>query len=180
MFGKKKCNEAVNISLEDILYLQLMIADKLGIDTDGIEKAEEIEENAVVDTEKFFEEEKAEGDHDDSIKNEEHTDKRKLIDEIGGMLKGKVDEEVWRTIIGKAEELAYTGSEDNEKVNEIEDKEEIEEEQKETGLKELEKKENSIKKPVMEITKSLISNSINNSYKSRDERIAETNKRFYL
>lgn len=38
------------------------------------------------------------------------TDKRKLIDEIGGILKGKVDEELWRTIIGKAEKLAYTDS----------------------------------------------------------------------
>ncbi|MDE5888962.1 MAG: DUF2213 domain-containing protein, partial [Bacilli bacterium] len=31
----------------------------------------------------------------------EDVDKRKLIDEIGGILKGKVDEELWRTIIGK-------------------------------------------------------------------------------
>lgn len=38
------------------------------------------------------------------------TDKRKLIDEIGGILKGKVDEELWRTIIGKAKKLAYTDS----------------------------------------------------------------------
>lgn len=38
-------------------------------------------------------------------------DKRKLIDEIGGILKGKVDEELWRTIIGKAEKIAYSKSE---------------------------------------------------------------------
>lgn len=47
------------------------------------------------------------------------TDKRKLIDEIGGILKGKVDEELWRTIIGKAEKLAYndsTASADDEKL----------------------------------------------------------------
>lgn len=37
-------------------------------------------------------------------------DKRKLIDEIGGILKGKIDEELWRTVIGKAEKLAYTDS----------------------------------------------------------------------
>lgn len=41
----------------------------------------------------------------------ESVDKRKLIDEIGGILKGKVDEELWRTIIGKAEKLAYNDSE---------------------------------------------------------------------
>lgn len=38
-------------------------------------------------------------------------DKRKLIDEIGGILKGKVDDELIRTIMQKAEELAYNDSE---------------------------------------------------------------------
>lgn len=47
-------------------------------------------------------------DMDDEKKVEnEKVDKRKLIDEIGGILKGKVDEELWRTIIGKAEKIAY-------------------------------------------------------------------------
>lgn len=41
----------------------------------------------------------------------EDVDKRKLIDEVGGILKGKVDEEVWRTIIGKLEKVAYDKSE---------------------------------------------------------------------
>ncbi|MBS4773123.1 MAG: DUF2213 domain-containing protein [Proteobacteria bacterium] len=48
----------------------------------------------------------------------ESVDKRKLIDEIGGILKGKIDEELWRTVIGKAEKLAYsdsTASADDEK-----------------------------------------------------------------
>ena len=58
----------------------------------------------------------------------EHEDKRKLIDEIGGMLKGKVDEELWRTIIGKAEKLAYEGSEKSEADDEaLEEKKEVEE-----------------------------------------------------
>ena len=51
----------------------------------------------------------------------ENTDKRALIDEIGGILKGKVDEELWRTIIGKAEKLAYTGSEASKADNECGD-----------------------------------------------------------
>lgn len=49
----------------------------------------------------------------------ESVDKRKLIDEIGGILKGKVDEELWRTVIGKAEKLAYndsTASADDEEI----------------------------------------------------------------
>ena len=52
-------------------------------------------------------------------------DKRKAIDEIGGMLKGKVDDELWRTIIDKIEELSYNDSEDgaNDKEPKDEDKE---------------------------------------------------------
>ena len=57
----------------------------------------------------------------------EHEDKRQLIDEIGGMLKGKVDEELWRTIIGKAEKLAYEGSEKSESDDELKEEEHKEE-----------------------------------------------------
>lgn len=49
-------------------------------------------------------------DDEKKIENEK-VDKRKLIDEIGGILKGKVDEELWRTVIGKAEKIAYEKSE---------------------------------------------------------------------
>lgn len=42
---------------------------------------------------------------------DEDVDKKKDIDEIGGMLKGKVDEELWRTIIGKIEKLSSNNSE---------------------------------------------------------------------
>ena len=45
-------------------------------------------------------------------------DKRKLIDEIGGILKDKVDNEIIRTIIKKAEKLAYEESEAGRKVDE--------------------------------------------------------------
>lgn len=62
------------------------------------------------------------------VKNE---DKRKLIDEIGGILKDKVDDEIIRTVIKKAEELSYEPSEDdkadNKCKNEDEEKEEKEE-----------------------------------------------------
>lgn len=57
----------------------------------------------------------------------ETVDKRKLIDEIGGILKDKIDEELWRTVIKKAEKLAYSGSERSESDNEMkEDKEDKE------------------------------------------------------
>lgn len=64
----------------------------------------------------------------------EKVDKRKLIDEVGGILKGKVDDEIIRTIIGKLEKLSYNESEDgkadNKKVKN-EDPKENEEEVKE-------------------------------------------------
>ena len=66
----------------------------------------------------------------------ENEDKRKLIDEIGGILKGKVDDEIIRTVMKKAEELAYEKSEvgtaDNKCKNaDEEEKEEKFEEEKE-------------------------------------------------
>lgn len=71
-------------------------------------------------------EEKKEDEKDPKASNED-VDKRKLIDEIGGILKGKVDEELWRTIIGKAEKIAYDKSEagtaDNGKAKNAEDEE---------------------------------------------------------
>lgn len=62
----------------------------------------------------------------------EKVDKRALIDEVGGILKGKVDDEIIRTIIGKLEKLSYNESEDgkadNKKVKneDPEDKKEVE------------------------------------------------------
>lgn len=53
-------------------------------------------------------------------------DKRALIDEIGGILKDKLSEEEWRTVIAKAEELAYNDSEasaDDEKKEDLKGKE---------------------------------------------------------
>ncbi len=64
-------------------------------------------------------------------------DKRKLIDEIGGILKGKVDEELIRTILGKAEKLAYEGSETSEADDEEPAKEDIVEETEEEKLKKI-------------------------------------------
>lgn len=42
---------------------------------------------------------------------DEDVDKRALIDEVGGILKDKIDEELWRTVIEKIEKLAYNDSE---------------------------------------------------------------------
>ena len=68
------------------------------------------------------------------VKNE---DKRKLIDEIGGILKDKVDDEIIRTVIKKAEELSYEPSEDDKADNKCknEDDEDKKEDKKETENK---------------------------------------------
>ena len=52
---------------------------------------------------------------------DEDVDKRALIDEIGGMLKDKVDEELWRTIVGKIEKLAYNESEEGANDEDVEE-----------------------------------------------------------
>lgn len=62
-------------------------------------------------------------------------DKRKQIDEIGGILKGKVDDEVWRTVIGKVEKVAYNASEAGKGTDEGEEVEEVIEEGKEKEKK---------------------------------------------
>lgn len=89
------------------------------------------EEKADVKEEKMDTEEKKESVAE--VKNEEvvedkSVDKRKLIDEIGGILKGKIDDELIRAIIKKAEEIAYNGSEatkTDDEVNTEVNKEEI-------------------------------------------------------
>lgn len=48
-------------------------------------------------------------------------DKRKLIDEVGGILKGKVDDEIIRTVMKKMEEASYNKSESG-KADDSEDK----------------------------------------------------------
>lgn len=89
-----------------------------------------------------------------TVKNE---DKRKLIDEIGGILKDKVDDEIIRTVIKKCEELSYEPSEDDKADNKAkneddEDKEaknkckNEDEDKKEDDKKEDEKSENEDEK----------------------------------
>lgn len=80
------------------------------------------------------------------VKNE---DKRKLIDEIGGILKGKVDDEIIRTVIKKAEELSYEPSEDDKADNKAKN-EEDKEEAKNKCKNEEDEKEEEIEEKVTE------------------------------
>lgn len=61
---------------------------------------------------------------------DEDVDKRQLIDEIGGILKDKVDEELLRTVMEKAEKLAYNNSEEGANDEDIENKEDDKEDDK--------------------------------------------------
>ena len=88
----------------------------------------------------------------------ENEDKRKLIDEIGGILKGKVDDEIIRTIMKKAEELAYEKSEvgtadnkcknadEKEKEEKFEEEEEIADVENEEEIEEEEINEEKLEK----------------------------------
>ena len=87
-------------------------------------------------------------ENEEMIDNEK-VDKRKLIDEVGGILKGKVDEEIIRTIIKKMEEASYNDSEasaDNKKVkNEDDEEKKIDNEEKEEKVdNEEEKKDDKV------------------------------------
>lgn len=84
---------------------------------------QEAKEDAHADTDAIKDaenEEVVESEKDEIVADNEDTDKRALIDEIGGILKDKgMDEEIIRTVIGKAEKLAYDGSEASEADNEL-------------------------------------------------------------
>lgn len=84
---------------------------------------QEAKEDAHADTDAIKDaenEEVVESEKDEIVADNEDTDKRALIDEIGGILKDKgMDEEIIRTVIGKAEQLAYDGSEASEADNEL-------------------------------------------------------------
>lgn len=104
----------------DIKELQMTDKSKITLDEDLKEEIkEEIKEELKADILGGGEETTDKcGDEEEKTVMDE--DKRKLIDEIGGILKDKVDEEILKTILQKAEELAYnpseTGANDEETV----------------------------------------------------------------
>lgn len=80
---------------------------------------------------------------DDYMVENAKEDKRKLIDEVGGILKDKVDEEVWRTVVGKLEKIAYEKSEagtaDNACKKDVKNEEEEEPAEDKKEVKKVEK-----------------------------------------
>jgi hypothetical protein len=106
---------------------------------------------------KMSEEKKEELKTDDKKVCDEKVDKRKLIDEVGGILKDKVSEEIWRTVIGKIEKASYNDSEksaddeeekkteevknNTEKVEEVKEDKKGDKEDKEEKTEEVKKEE---------------------------------------
>ena len=81
---------------------------------------------------------------DDKCATDEDVDKRKLIDEIGGILNGKVDDEIIRSVLKKAEEIAYNDStaetaDDEEETEEVKEESKEKEDKKVASLDEMEK-----------------------------------------
>lgn len=130
----------------------------------------------------------------DDVKNED-VDKRKLIDEVAGMMKSAgCDDEVIRTAIGKMEKIGYDKSEagttDNSKKVKNEDKEPEKDKEKVDDLKKDVKEdvENKCKNSVEnaktdyfaklnEIYNSTSQTKSPNTYTTREERL-EAGKRF--
>lgn len=116
----------------------------------------------------------------------EGEDKKKLIDEVGGILKGKIDEELWQTVIGKLEKLSYEGSEIDSKDNacntnniqEEDGKDEIEKDVKKD--EKMNKKENSIRFPIQNARQNAIFDDVPQKIMSKRERIEEANKRYAI
>lgn len=106
----------------------------------------------------------------------EKTDKRKLIDEVGGILKGKVDDEIIKTIMKKMEEASYDESEagtaDNKKVKNEEDakdeKKEDKKDDKKVENKEVKNEDKEDKEKVKDI-KEEIKEDIDNKCKNSKE-----------
>lgn len=97
----KACDEFVSV---EALYKKFP-NEKEWIDSVKYKRNEDESEEGK----KKAEDEKSGGKEKDT--GDENVDKRKLIDEVGGILKGKVSEEVWRTVIGKIEKASYNKSE---------------------------------------------------------------------
>ena len=94
----------------------------------------------------------------------EHVDKRELIDEVGGILKDKVDDEIIRTIIGKMEKLAYDKSEaKDDKADNEKDEEKAKEEKKAEDDEKVEELEKDVKKDVENKCKNSVENSVDDN-----------------
>ena len=101
---KGRCGPDVRVLNHDMEKNKMKSKNEVKLVIDGKE----------IDLDKFFSQEETEDAHEGTGSivdtDNEDVDKRKQIDEIGGILKDKIDEELWRTIIKKVEDVAYNPS----------------------------------------------------------------------
>ena len=116
----------------------------------------------------------AKGEDEMEIENEK-VDKRKLIDEVAGIMKSAgCDDEDIRTAIGKMEKIGYDESEaENKKVkNEAEEKEEVDNKCKNEDEEDKEKVE-EVKEEVKEDVENKCKNSVENAKENFYEKMDE-------
>ena len=102
-------------------------------------------------------------DDEKKIKNEK-VDKRKLIDEVAGIMKSAgADDEKIRTAIAKMENLAYDKSEAGTADNACDDEDEVKNKKVKNEDEEDEKKYNDLKKDVKEDVENKCKNSVDNA-----------------
>lgn len=120
--------------------------------------------------------ENTKGEETMEIENEK-VDKRKLIDEVGGILKGKVDDEIIRTIIGKLEKVAYDKSEADTADNEKEEKKEEKADNCDKKVKNEDEKDEKEVKEIKEEVKEDVENKCKNSVdNSKEDYFAKLNE----
>lgn len=135
---KGRCGSDVRVLNQHMESKKMKTNNELKLVIDGKEVdlakffEQEEKEDAHADTDvitdkKTNEEPREEEGREEESENEESVDKRSLIDEIGGILKDNgLDDKIIRTVIAKAEKIAYDGSESSEADNELPDDEEKE------------------------------------------------------
>lgn len=122
---------------------------------------------------------RVENDKGDNMINNEKEDKRKLIDEVGGILEGKVDDEIIRTIIKKMEEASYNeseaGSADNKKVKNEAD-EDDKDDKEEVKNKKVKNEDEEDKEKVEEVKEDVKEDVDNKCKNSKDDFFERMNK----
>lgn len=126
-----------------------------------------------IDLAKFFEQEEGEEAHEGTgaitEADNDSVDKRALIDEIGGILKGKVDDEIIRTVMEKCEKLSYDGSEASKSDNEEKDDDDADEDKDESKAENAEENEANCKASNFDAVYSKISNALAQQEKAKND-----------
>ena len=166
-------NTAVNNIINDVsnnFNPNVKENEEMNVDNDKANNNKEQEMALLEELKKLItkvENDKGEDMDDKEIKEVENekVDKRKLIDEVGGILKGKVDDEIIRTIIGKLEKVAYDESEAGTADNEDDDKKEEAKNGKKVKNEDAEDKEKveEVKEEVKEDVENKCKNSVDNA-----------------